>query len=223
MVRTRTGRPFLDGSGQHAWSAAGPPTRKVQLSIIRAHESFDSRRCPVARNWRKLQGCTRHATGRSTLPRASSGLRDGRKGNCFLLRCGPAPECRRPSHQAAFAFQKVERRPDRYCSRSTRPLILNATVCQLPVNRPLTSSYAHRRRSAPDSWPAIRHRIMPGRRFVAAAAVRRGGSLRRTAPARSARSEGSAGPFRCPRPEAAASWREDRYSRTGPCRRPPGP
>ncbi len=164
-----------------------------------------------------------HATGRSTLPRASSGLRDGREGNCFLLRCGPAPECRRPSHQAAFAFQKVERRPDRYCSRSTRPLTLNATDPRLPVNRPLTSSYAHRRRSAPASVPGIRHRIMRGRRFVAAAAVRRGGSLRRTVPARSGRSEGSAGLFRCPRPEAAASWREDRYSRTGPCRRPPGP
>lgn len=165
----------------------------------------------------------RYATGRSTLPRASSGLRDGRKGNCFLLRCGPAPECRRPSHHAAFAFQKVERRPDRYCSRSTRPLTLNATDCRLPVNRPLTSSYAHRRRSAPDSVPAIRHRFMRGWRFVAGAAVRRGGCRRRTVPARSTRSAGSAGLFRCPRPEAAASWREDRCSRTGPCRRPPGP
>jgi hypothetical protein len=55
------------------------------------------------------------------------------------------------------------------------------------------------------------------------AAVRRGGCRRRTVPARSARSAGTAGLLLCPGPEAAASWREDRCSKTGPCRRPPGP
>ena len=166
------------------------------------------------------------ATGRSTLPRASSGLRDGRKGTVFCCVVDLPRNAAATTHQACFAFQKVERRPDRYCSRSTCPLTLNATDCRLPVNRHLTSSYVHRRRSAQDSAPPNRRRFLLGGRFVAApvpARIRRGACPRRTVPARSARSGGSAGLCRCPAPEAAASWRADRCSKTGPCRRPPGP
>lgn len=166
------------------------------------------------------------ATGRSTLPRASSGLRDGRKGTVFCCVVDLPRNAAATTHQACFAFQKVERRPDRYCSRSTCPLTLNATDCRLPVNRCLTSSYVHRRRSAQDSAPPNRRRFRLGRLFVAVAVparIRRGACRRRTVPDRSARSGGSAGLCRCPALEAAASWRADRCSRTGPCRRPPGP
>jgi hypothetical protein len=117
--------------------------------------------------------------------------------------------------------------PDRHHSTCIRPLTLNATDCRCPVNRHLTCPYMYSRRSGPDSLRAILRKFTAPWRFVAVpsavAAVSRGGPLRSAVPVRPERSGGSADRSRYPGPEARVCGHADRCSRTGPCRRRPGP
>jgi hypothetical protein len=105
----------------------------------------------------------------------------------------------------------------------TRPRKLNATDWRGAVNSPLTCPFMYRRRSEPFFGRESGH----GRALCVAelslVRVSRAGPLRRTAPARSARSAGTGDPCPYPVPAAAACVRGDPCSRTGPCRLPPGP